>query len=48
MPNEYRLVYSNKSGEVSNTDWLNRFEENYYDGGDEGERSPFDYFKNPN
>ena len=48
MPNEYRLVYSNKSGEVSDTDWLNRFEENYYDGGDEGERSPFDYFKNPN
>ena len=48
MPNEYRLVYSNKSGEVSNTDWLNRFEENYYNGGDEGKRSPFDYFKNPN
>jgi GWxTD domain-containing protein len=48
MPNEYRLVYSNKSGEVSDTDWLNRFEENYYDGGDEGKRSPFDYFKNPN
>lgn len=48
MPNEYRLVYSNKSGEVSDTDWLNRFEENYYDGDDEGKRSPFDYFKNPN
>ena len=48
MPNEYRLVYSNKSGEVSDTDWLNRFEENYYDGTDEGERSPFDYFKTPN
>lgn len=48
MPNEYRLVYSNKSGEVSDTDWLNRFEENYYDGLDSGERSPFDYFKTPN
>jgi len=48
MPNEYRLVYSNKSGEVSDTDWLNRFEENYYDGSDNGERSPFDYFKTPN
>ncbi len=48
MPNEYRLVYSNKSGEVSDTDWLNRFEENYYDSGDDGEKSPFDYFKTPN
>ena len=47
MPNEYRLVYSNKQGEISNTDWLDRFEENYYDNRDNGTHSPFDYFNNP-
>ena len=30
-PNEYRLVYSNKIGEVSDIDRINRFEENYYE-----------------
>ena len=45
-PNEFRLVYSNKSGEVTDIDWLNRFEENYYDSNG-GEKSPWDYFNNP-
>ena len=36
MPNEYRLVYTNKFGEINDKDWLNRFEENYYDDFDEG------------
>ena len=48
MPNEYRLVYTNKLGEISDKDWLNRFEENYYNDFDEGEKSPFDYYNNPN
>lgn len=48
MANEYRLVYSNKIGEVSDRDWLERFEENYYDGKDNGQNSPFDYFNTPN
>ena len=45
-PNEYRLVYSNKIGEVSDIDWINRFEENYYEN-DSGNQSPWDFFNNP-
>ena len=48
MPNEYRLVYTNKFGEINDKDWLNRFEENYYDDFDEGKKSPIDYYNNPN
>jgi GWxTD domain-containing protein len=48
MPNEYRLVYTNKFGEINDKDWLNRFEENYYDDFDEGKKSPIDYYTNPN
>ena len=48
MANEYRLVYSNKIGEVSDRDWLDRFEDNYYDRRENGEQSPFDYFNTPN
>lgn len=48
MPNEYRLVYTNKLGEINDKDWLNRFEENYYDDFDEGKKSPIDYYNNPN
>ncbi|MGC6470295.1 MAG: GWxTD domain-containing protein [Flavobacteriales bacterium] len=48
MPNEYRLVYSNKQGEITDLDWLNRFEGNYYDSGEIGKQSPFDYFQTPN
>ena len=47
MPNEYRLVYTNKFGEINDKDWLNRFEENYYDDFDEGKKSPIDYYTNP-
>ena len=48
MPNEYRLVYTNKFGEINDKDWLNRFEENYYDDFDNGKKSPIDYYNNPN
>jgi GWxTD domain-containing protein len=48
MPNEFRLVYTNKFGEINDKDWLNRFEENYYDDFDEGKKSPIDYYNNPN
>ena len=48
MPNEYRLVYTNKFGEINDKDWLNRFEENYYDDFDDGKKSPIDYYNNPN
>tara|TARA_B100000963_G_scaffold95352_1_gene82129 strand:+ start:154 stop:1554 length:1401 start_codon:yes stop_codon:yes gene_type:complete len=48
MPNEYRLVYTNKFGEINDKDWLNRFEENYYNDFDEGKKSPIDYYNNPN
>ena len=39
---------SNKFGEINDKDWLNRFEENYYDDFDEGKKSPIDYYNNPN
>ena len=47
QPNEYRLVFTNKAGEVSDSDWMDRFESNYYDN-ENGSRSPWDYFNNPN
>lgn len=43
-PNQFRLVYSNKIGEVSDQDWSNRFNEDYYDNDN---NSPWDYFNNP-
>ncbi len=46
-PNEYRLVYSDKQGEVTDVDWLHRFEEEYYNEGDKGNHSPWDYFDTP-
>ena len=48
MPNEFRLVYTNKSGEINDKDWLNRFEDNYYKNINEDIKSPFDYYINPN
>lgn len=45
-PNQYRLVYSNKEGEVSDQDWSNKFNGDYYDNNNEN-NSPWDYFNNP-
>ena len=48
MPNEFRLVYSNKQGEASSfSDWNQRFESDYHNSYDPIVDSPFDYFKNP-
>ena len=45
-PNQFRLVYSNKEGEVSDQDWSNKFNGDYYDNNKEN-NSPWDYFNNP-
>lgn len=45
-PNQYRMVYSNKEGEVSDQDWSNKFNEDYYDNNNDN-NSPWDYFNNP-
>ena len=48
MPNEFRLVFSNKQGETSSrSDWLERFNKTYHDDHNIMNDSPFDYFKNP-
>ena len=48
MPNEFRLVYSNKQGETSSfSDWNQQFESDYHNSYDPIVDSPFDYFKNP-
>ena len=46
-PNEYRLVLTNKQGEISDMDWVYRFQEEYYDNQDKGIHSPWDFFDNP-
>jgi GWxTD domain-containing protein len=46
-PNVYRLVYSNKSGEVSDMEWQDRFENNFYNNSDDGLNSPWDTYQNP-
>jgi GWxTD domain-containing protein len=45
-PNQYRMVYSNKEGEVSDQDWSNKFNQDYYDNNNDN-NSPWDYFNNP-
>ena len=40
------MVYSNKEGEVSDQDWSNKFNEDYYDNNNDN-NSPWDYFNNP-
>lgn len=45
-PNQYRMVYSNKEGEVSDQDWSNKFNGDYYDNNNDNS-SPWDYFNNP-
>ena len=45
-PNQFRLVYSNKEGEVSDQDWSNKFNSNYYENNNDN-NSPWDYFNNP-
>ena len=48
MPNEYRLIYSNKQGESSSfSDWNQRFNSDYHDTYDPVIDSPLDYFRNP-
>ncbi len=46
-PNVFNLVYSNKTGEVSDNEWQDRFESNFYDNSDNGLNSPWDSFQNP-
>lgn len=45
--NEYRLVLTNKQGEISDMDWLYRFQGEYYNDQDKGLHSPWDFFENP-
>ena len=45
--NDYKLIYSNKQGEINDVYWMNRFQDEKNKENDRDLHSPFDYFETP-